>query len=399
MGAHDRRRKASFTLAAVVALGVALVVGGAVAEAGETLRIGATYPTSGGVAEAASYTIEGIKMAVEEINAKGGVPVQGKNLPIEIFLYDSKCDPTIGVANAEKMINRDQVVAITGDFCSTVALAQKEVSGRNKIIQVTPIAVHPKITEPGYPYMFRTCNTIDMYAFPLVEFIATKLSNVKSLAILAVTDDYGRGAVQIYTELLGKHGVKITGTEYFKRGDTDFYTQITKLLAAKPDGIYLVTNEDAQNIGLLKQLKELGYKGTLFGASTYNTDNMVKLGGKELLEGLYMEGPVFELVKEKPEVKEWLQRYAKKYNREGNNFSILGYQSIQLLADVFKRANTLTDKEKIRQAMLKTNLREAMLGYDGDPNFDENGQVHPYMGVTQYQNGKRVAAYQQKGTK
>jgi hypothetical protein len=126
---------------------------------------------------------------------------------------------------------------------------------------------------------------------------------------------------------------------------------------------------------------------------------MVKLGGKELLEGLYMEGPVFELVKEKPEVKEWLQRYAKKYNREGNNFSILGYQSIQLLADVFKRANTLTDKEKIRQAMLKTNLREAMIGYDGDPNFDENGQVHPYMGVTQYQNGKRVAAYQQKGTK
>ena len=399
MGTHGTWGKASLALVPILALGVALVVGGSVAEAGETLRIGATYPTSGGVAEAASYTIEGIKMAVEEINAKGGVPVQGKNLPIEIFLYDSKCDPTIGVANAEKMINRDQVVAITGDFCSTVALAQKEVSGRNKIIQVTPIAVHPKITEPGYPYMFRTCNTIDMYAFPLVEFIATKLPNVKSLAILAVTDDYGRGAVQIYTELLTKHGVKITGTEYFKRGDTDFYTQITKLLAAKPDGIYLVTNEDAQNIGLLKQLKELGYKGALFGASTYNTDNMVKLGGKELLEGLYMEGPVFELVKEKPEVKEWLQRYAKKYNREGNNFSILGYQSIQLLADVFKRANTLTDKEKIRQAMLKTNLREAMLGYDGDPNFDENGQVHPYMGVTQYQNGKRVAAYQQKGTK
>jgi branched-chain amino acid transport system substrate-binding protein len=399
MGTHGIWGKASLALVPILALGVALVVGGSVAVAGETLRIGATYPTSGGVAEAASYTIEGIKMAVEEINAKGGVPVQGKNLPIEIFLYDSKCDPTIGVANAEKMINRDQVVAITGDFCSTVALAQKEVSGRNKIIQVTPIAVHPKITEPGYPYMFRTCNTIDMYAFPLVEFIATKLPNVKSLAILAVTDDYGRGAVQIYTELLTKHGVKITGTEYFKRGDTDFYTQITKLLAAKPDGIYLVTNEDAQNIGLLKQLKELGYKGALFGASTYNTDNMVKLGGKELLEGLYMEGPVFELVKEKPEVKEWLQRYAKKYNREGNNFSILGYQSIQLLADVFKRANTLTDKEKIRQAMLKTNLREAMLGYDGDPNFDENGQVHPYMGVTQYQDGKRVAAYQQKGTR
>ncbi len=385
-------------ISAVVA-GLAILLWTVGAQAGETLKIGASYPTSGGVAEAASYTVEGIKMAVDEINAKGGVSVGGKNLPIELFLYDSKCDPTIGVANAEKMITRDQVVAITGDFCSSVTLAQKEVSGRAKVLQVTPIAVAPKITEPGYPFMFRTCNTIDMYAAPVVEFIVDKLPQVKTLGILAATDDYGRGAVNIYTQLLAKVGIKLVDTEYFKHGDTDFYTQITKLVAAKPDGVYIVTNEDAQNIGLLKQLKELGYKGVLFGASTYNTDNMVKLGGKELLEGLYMEGPVFELVKDTPAVKEWLARYAKQFGREGNNFSILGYQSIELLADVFKQANTLTDKEKIRQAMVHADLRQAMIGYSGDPHFDANGQVHPYMGVTQYQNGKRVAVYQQKGTK
>jgi len=108
---------------------------------------------------------------------------------------------------------------------------------------VTPIAVAPKITEPGYPYMFRTCNTIDMDAAPVVEFMAAKLPQVKTLGILAATDDNGRGAVNIYT-------------------------QITKPTTAKPDGVYIVTNEDAQNIGILKQLKELGYKGVLFGAST-----------------------------------------------------------------------------------------------------------------------------------
>ncbi len=380
--------------AAVLVLAAAVGV-----EAGETLKIGATYPTSGGVAELASYTIEGIKMAVEEINAKGGVSVAGKNMPIELFLYDSKCDPTTGVANAEKMITRDQVVAITGDFCSTVTLAQKEVANRAKVILLTPIAVAPKITEPGYPYIFRTCNTIDMYAAPVVEFMAAKLPQVKSIAILAVTDDYGRSAVNVYTPLLAKANVKLVGTEYFKRGDTDFYTQITKLMGLKPDAMYLVTNEDAQNISLLKQLKELGYKGVLFGASTYNTDNMIKLGGKELLEGLYMEGPVFELVKETAPVKEWLARYQKKYGRDGNNFSILGYQSIELFAETFKQAGTVTDKEKIRQTLAKINLPQAMIGFSGDPNFDENGQVHPYMGVTQYQNGKRVAVYQQKGAK
>ena len=367
--------------------------------AADVVKIGASYPTSGGVAEASSYPVEGIKMAVEEINAKGGIPIEGKNLKIDLVLYDSKCDPTTGVGAAEKMISRDQVVAITGDYCSSVTLAQKEVSGRAKIIQVTPIAVHPKVTEPGYPYMFRTCNTIDMYAYPLVEFVVNQLKNVKSVALLAVTDDYGRGAVKIYTELFEKHGIKIPATEYFKHGDTDFYTQITKIVAAKPDAVYIVTNEDSQNIGTLKQFKELGFNGTLLGCSTYNTDNMVKLAGEKLLEGLYLEGPVFELVKDRPEVKEWLQRYSKKFGREGNSFSLLGYQSIQLLADVFKRANSLTDKEKIRQAMVKTNLREVMLGFQGEPNFDANGQVYPYMGVVQYQNGKRVAVYQQKATK
>jgi len=367
--------------------------------AADVVKIGASHPLSGGVAENASWAVEGIKMVVEETNAKGGISIQGKNLKVELILYDSKCDPTTGVANVEKMINRDKVVAINGDTCSTCCLAQKEVSGRAKIIQVTPIAVHPKITEPGYPYMFRTVNTIDMYAYPFVEFIAKELKNVKSVALLAVTDDYGRSAVKIYTELLTKNGIKITDTEYLKHGDTDFYTQITKLLAAKPDAIYVVSNEDSQNIGTLKQIKELGFKGVLFGCSTYNTDNMIKLGGEKLLEGLYMEGPTFEWVKNKPEVKEWIQRYAKRFGRDANAFSVFGYQSMQLLVDVIRRANTLTDREKIREAMVKSDLPGVMLGFEGKRNFDKNGQAHPYLCVVQWQNGKRMVVYRQKEEK
>ena len=79
-----------------------LFLAGGSGHAADVVKIGATYPTSGGVAEAASYTVEGIKMAVEEINAKGGIPIEGKNLQIEMFLYDSKCDPTIGVAQRRR---------------------------------------------------------------------------------------------------------------------------------------------------------------------------------------------------------------------------------------------------------------------------------------------------------
>ena len=92
--------------------------------AADVVKIGASHPLSGGVAENASWAVEGIKMVVEETNAKGGISIQGKNLKVELILYDSKCDPTTGVANVEKMINRDKVVAINGDTCSTCCLAQ-----------------------------------------------------------------------------------------------------------------------------------------------------------------------------------------------------------------------------------------------------------------------------------
>ncbi|MCK4785182.1 MAG: ABC transporter substrate-binding protein, partial [Desulfobacteraceae bacterium] len=103
-----------------------------------------------------------------------------------------------------------------------------------------------------------------------------------------------------------------------------------------------------------------------------------------------------ELIKDEPAIKEWLKRYKKRFGRNGNAFVLGGYQTIQLLSDVLRRANTLTDKEKIRETMAKTNLNDTLLGYSAEPYFDENGQAHIYLGVVQYQNGKRVPVYRQK---
>lgn len=367
---------------------------GATSYAEDKIKIGATFPLSGGVAEAASWGVEGVKMAVDEINAQGGISIQGKQLKIELILNDDKCDPTTGVAVVEKMINRDKVVAITGSYCSSVVLAQREVSNSNKIIQLTPIAVNPKITSPGYPYTFRLCNTIYMLSAAFVDFVAKNLSDVKTVALLSVTDDYGISATKTYTKLFKQKGIDIVATEYFKHGDADLYTQITKILNKKPDAVYIVTSEDSQNIGCLNQMKELGFKGYRFGCSTYGTDNIVKLGGKELLEGLYVEGTVFDLVKFKPEVQAWLKQYKEQYGRDGNTFALWGYQSVQILVDAIKRANITSDKEEILKAMQETDLTK-FVGFYGDPHFDENGQTHPYMSVLQYQDGKRVVVYSQ----
>jgi len=363
----------------------------------ETIKIGATYPLSGGVAEAASWVVEGIELAVEDINNSGGIPIQGKQLKIELILNDDKCNPTTGVAVIEKMINRDKVVAITGSYCSSVVLAQREVSRQHDIVQLTPVAVNPKITSPGYPNTFRFCNTIDMYAEPFVEFVVNKLPDVKKIAFLAITDDYGRSAIKSYTKLFKENGINIVATEYFKHGDTDLYTQITKIISKKPDAVYVVSNEEAQNIGSLNQLKELGFKGYRFGCSTYVSTNMVKLGGKELLSGLYIEGSpsTLAIVEAGAELKDLIKRHKEKFGREGNAFSIAGYQSILVLSKAIAKANTIEETEKIIDAMSTIDLTE-VIAYSGEKYFDENGQTHPRLGVLQYQDdGKFIVVHKQ----
>ena len=361
-------------------------------QAADVVKIGALYPLSGPIAETASFVVGGIKMAVEEINAKGGVPIQGNPFKIELVLYDTQGNPTLGVGAAEKMINRDKVVAISGDFSSTATLAEREVANRNKIVMVNAVSVHPKICGPEYPYVFRISNVMEAVSVPFIEYVAKTLKP-KMVGLLAVTSDHGRSAVTSNTELYGKYGIRISAVEWMKSGDTDFYTQITNILATKPDSVYIVTDENAQLVGTLKQLKELGFKGHILGTSSYGRDDIVALAGKELLEGMYIEGPPLDLVIDRPAVQDWWKRYEKRWGRPPMSFSLRGYDTILLLADAVKRANTLTEKEKIREAMAKTNIREVLFGYNGAPNFDELGQAKQYFGVFQYRNGKRVVIY------
>jgi branched-chain amino acid transport system substrate-binding protein len=358
----------------------------------DDVKLGAIYPLSGSVAETSSFVVEGVKMSVEEINAKGGIPIQGKKQRIELVLYDSKCDPTTGVAAAEKLINRDRVVAISGDFCSSATLAEREVANRNKIVMLNGVSVHPNICGREYPYIFRLSNTEEEVAAPFVGYVA-KYLNIKTVAFLAITNDHGRSAVASHTKHYEKFKVKISAVEWLKHDDNDFYTQMTKILATKPEAVYIVTDENAQLLGTLKQLKELGFKGQILGCSSYARDDMVALAGKDLLEKMYIEGPPMDLVMGRPAVKDWWKRYEKRWGRPPMSFSLRGYDTVTVLAEALKNANTLTDREKYREAMSKSNFSDILFGFNGVPYFDELGQARQYFGVLQFQNGKRVVVY------
>jgi branched-chain amino acid transport system substrate-binding protein len=166
-----------------------------VAFGAEPIKVGVVLPFSGPVGSDGQRTFSGIQLAVDQINATGGVKVGDQKRPIEIVREDSTCNPRMSVAAVEKLTTQDKVAVVIGDFCSTSTLADAEVAKRNEVALVTPISIAPSITQQGNPWVFRNCDNSDMMARAFVKS-AVKRMGIKRWAFLARNDDYGRGGVE-----------------------------------------------------------------------------------------------------------------------------------------------------------------------------------------------------------
>ena len=149
----------------------------------ESIKIGMIYPLSGVMAYDGESVVSGAKLAVENINAKGGLL---KGQTIELLIEDGQGLPAESVAAAEKLINRDKVAAIVGCLRSTASLAVQPIANKNKTPMLTVISTTPKLTEGGYKYSFRSCPQEAMLIAVAARFITTKLG-VKKLCFSGLT--------------------------------------------------------------------------------------------------------------------------------------------------------------------------------------------------------------------
>ncbi|MDQ2103953.1 ABC transporter substrate-binding protein [Azospirillum isscasi] len=338
------------------------------AQAQDTVRIGLVQPLTGSVAYNGKSVVEGARLAVEEMNAAGGV--LGKK--IELIVEDGQCTPANSVNAVEKLVQKDKVVTLVGAFCSSATAAIMPVAQKYKLPLITGVSSKASLTEQGNPYFFRAAETDALMAEAFAKILANDLKLTK-VAYIGVNDDWGRGGVEEFSRDLTALGVKTVLTEYFDHGATDFFTLLTKLRAARPDGVFVAAETQDGSI-LVKQIREMGLDTKVFGVGSWATADFINLTG-EAAEGIHAAVPYASSM-DTPRNQTFVQKYEAKYGIKPGKYGAAGYNALNIAGQAIARAGG-TDAEAIRAALAKTSYEAP----NGVYKFTDKGQAYGFDAV------------------
>jgi branched-chain amino acid transport system substrate-binding protein len=332
---------------------------GGSAAGSDTIKVGEFASLTGKEATFGVSSHEGTLLAVEQINAAGGVLNKKIDLRTEDDL--SKAGEPATVVN--KLISRDGVVAMLGEVASSRSLEAAPICQQNHIPMISPSSTNPKVTETG-DYIFRVC-FIDPFQGTVMANFATKTLKAKKVAVFTdVKSDYSKGLAKYFKEGFVANGGEITAELDFNGGDKDFKAQLTAIKSTGPDAVFVPGYyTDAALICI--QAKELGLNVPLFGGDGWESDELVKIG-QDAVEGDYFSthyAPDMATEKSKNFVADYQKRWK---NSDGtpkipDAMAALGYDSAMILVDAMKRAGS-TDGQKVRDALAATKDFDGVTG-------------------------------------
>jgi branched-chain amino acid transport system substrate-binding protein len=293
----------------------------------------------------------GMKMAIEEINAAGGV--QGRK--IKLVLEDSGYDPKKAVLATQKMVERDKIFAMVGPMGSPTVLAAQDILLEAGVLQLFPL------TAAEFTFKFDPAKPQERLKFNnLLPYVESTRAAVKYMmeqkkfqkpCIMYQDDEYGKNVLDGFTQQLDVMKLKAASVTSYKRGASDFSAQIAKMKSDSCDMVLLgaVLREP---IGAMGEAKKLGWDVTFLGATPVNVLEVPALG-KEAVEGLYAASG-FEIPYEdtaKGKVKDWLVNYKKMFNADANTQAIIGYNAVQTFAFYANKAGKDLTGQKMLDAL------------------------------------------------
>ncbi len=328
--------------------------GGGGSSSGGTIKVGEFASLTGKEATFGVSSHEGTLMAIEELNAAGGV--LGKKLELLTEDTQSKAGEPATVVN--KLIGRDSVVAVLGEVASSRSLEAAPICQQSKVPMISPSSTNPKVTETG-DYIFRVC-FIDPFQGTVMANFATKSLNIKKVAVFTdVKSDYSKGLAKFFKERFLANGGQIVAELDYNGGDKDFKGQLTAIKTAGADGVFVPGYyTDAALICI--QAKQLGFDKPFFGGDGWESEKLTEIG-KDAVEGQYFSTHYHPDVGS-AKSKSFVTNYQKRWNNKlPDALAACGYDSALALADAIKRAGS-TDGEKVRAALAATKDLDAVTG-------------------------------------
>jgi branched-chain amino acid transport system substrate-binding protein len=316
------------------------------------IPVGQFGSLTGAQATFGQSTDNGLRLALEEINAAGGVLGQ----PLRLITKDNQSKPGETSTAVRELITRDKVVALLGEVASGRSLEAAPIAQRSGIPMISPASTNEKVTETG-DHIFRVC-FIDPFQGTVCAKFARKLGFTKAGIITDVSKDYSLGLAKSFQAEFTKEGGTITGTQSYSGGDKDFSAQLTAVKAGNPQVIFLPAYYTEAPL-IIRQARQLGITAPFIGGDGWDSPELVAVGG-DSVEGCYFSNHFSNQSKD-PKVIAFVDSYRKKHNTDPDAMVALGYDSVYLLADAMKRAGT-TDPAKVTTALAATKDFQGVTG-------------------------------------
>ena len=320
----------------------------------DTILIGEFASLTGKEATFGISSHEGTQLAIEELNAAGGV--LGKQIKLVTEDNQSKAGESANAVN--KLIAKDGAVAILGEVASSRSLEAAPICQKENVPMISPSSTNPKVTETG-DYIFRVC-FIDPFQGTVMANFARKTLKAQKIAVFTdVKSDYSKGLAKFFKESFTAAGGQIVSELDFNGGDKDFKGQLTAIKAANPEGVFVPGYyTDAALICI--QAKEVGLTVPIFGGDGWESEKLAEIG-KEAVEGTYFSTH-YSPDAGGPKGAAFVAAYKKRFNGKlPDAMAALGYDSAMILADAMKRAGG-AEGAKIRDALAGTKEYDAVTG-------------------------------------
>lgn len=372
--------KKSVVLMVVLLTMVSLLAGcGAPDKADEqVIKIGANMDLSGGGSTFGTSVLNGVKMAVEEVNAAGGI--NGKQ--IKLFVEDNKTEPAEAANTTKKLIEQDQVDLIIGAVTSGCTLSSAPIAQASGVPMITPTSTNPQVTETG-DYIFRSCFIDPLQGTAMAKFAAEKLKAKTAVIMGDVTSDYSKGLTEVFKKDFEAAGGKVLSVESFAQKDTDFNAQLTKIKAEKPDVIFLPAYYTEVGL-ILKQARQQGIDQPFIGTDGWDSPKLVEIAGNATNNGYFTNH--YATDDQDPVIQGFIKKYKDKYNQVPDAFATLGYEATLIAVKALEKAGS-TDKKAVRDAMAAT---KDVPGITGKISLDANRNPIKAVTIIEMKDGKQT---------
>ena len=346
------------------------------------VKIGHVAPTSGPQAHYGKDNENGVRMAIEDLNAQG-VTIGGRKVRFEIAAEDDAADPKQGTAAAQKLCDA-KVAGVVGHLNSGTTIPASKVYNDCGIPHITGAATNPNLTRPGYKTTYRIIANDNALGAGLAFYAADALK-LKRVAIVDDRTAYGQGVAEVFKRTAQQKGMQIVDEQFTTDKATDFMSILTAIKGKNPDAIFY-GGMDPQAGPMLRQMEQLGMGNVkFFGGDGICTSEIAKLAGgaKTLGNVVCAEGGAS--LGKMPGGTAWKAKYDAKYPGQFQVYSPYTYDATFVLVDAMKRANSV-DPKVYTAKLAETNFR----GITSTIAFEPNGELkNPAITLYVYKDGKK----------